>query len=96
LRSTQFIDESLFSEAPEEHRGRSRRDTLCERIRRLGYAKDNQVQLYGEIFELLSDPFSIGDNLVFVDARERKTGRLRRVRIPLTITKMAQQERRAA
>ena len=70
--------------------------TLCANIKRLGYAQNSQVRLYREIFELVSDPFSVGDNLVFVDAREQKTGHLRRVRIPLTITHRAQQERRAA
>ena len=69
---------------------------LCANIKRLGYVQNSQVRLYGEIFELVSDPFSVGDNLVFVDARERKTGQLRRVRIPLTITHRAQQERRTA
>jgi len=70
--------------------------TLCANIKRLGYTQNSQVRLYGEIFELVSDPFSVGDNLVFVDARERKTGHVRRVRIPLTIMHIAQQESRAA
>ncbi len=70
--------------------------TVCERIRRLGYAQNNQVTLYGEVFDLVSDPVSLGGNLVFVDARERKSGRLRRVRIPLHIVHMATEERGAA
>jgi len=69
---------------------------LCQTIRRLGYAQNSQVKLYGVVFDLVSDPFSSGGNLVFVDALERKTGHLRRVRIPLTIVHMAKQERRAA
>jgi hypothetical protein len=75
---------------PKEHA------TLCEKIRRLGYARNNQVKLYGEVFDLVSDPVSVGDNFVFVDALERKSGRVRRVRIPLTVVHMAQQDRRAA
>lgn len=70
--------------------------TLCEMIKRLGYAQNNQVKLYGEVFDLVSDPVSVGDNFVFVDALERKSGQVRRVRIPLTIVHMAMQERRAA
>jgi hypothetical protein len=70
--------------------------TLCERIRRLGYAQNNQVTLYGEIFEIISDPTTLGGNLVFVDARERKSGRVRRVRLPITVVHMAIQERHAA
>lgn len=70
--------------------------TVCERIRRLGYAQNSQVKLYGEVFDLLSEPVSLGGNLVFVDARETKSGRLRRVRIPLHIVHMAAGERGVA
>jgi len=70
--------------------------TLCEMLKRLGFAQNSEVRLYGEVFDLVSDPVSIGDNLVFVDAVERKSGDARRIRIPLTIVRMAQQDRRAA
>jgi hypothetical protein len=70
--------------------------TLCERIKRLGFAQNTQVRLYGELFDLVSDPVSIAENLVFVDARERKSGELRRVRIPLTIIQTVRQGNRAA
>ncbi len=69
---------------------------LCERIRRLGYAQNHQVRLYGQIFDVISDPVSLGGNLVFVDARERKSGRLRRVMIPLNIVNMANEQRGVA
>jgi hypothetical protein len=70
--------------------------TLCGRLRQLGYAQDRQVRLYGEVFELVSDPISVGDTLVFVDAREQRSGEKRRVRIPITIVEMAKQQGRAA
>jgi len=69
---------------------------VCERLKRLGFAQQNRMKLYGEEFELLSDPFIVGNDLVFVDAIERKSRQQRRVRIPLPIVKMANQERRAA
>jgi hypothetical protein len=69
--------------------------SLCAAIKRLGYADNNQVRLYREVFDLVLDPFSNGDNLVFVDALEQKTGHLRRVRIPLSVVRMAKPERRA-
>ena len=70
--------------------------TLCERVKRLGYSRNSQVRLYGEVFDLLSDPVSIGENFVFVDALEQRSGRVRRVRIPLSIVHMAEQRRSAA
>ena len=54
------------------------------------------MRLYGEVFDLVSDPISIGDNFVFVDALERKSGRVRRIRIPLSIVHMADRDRTAA
>jgi hypothetical protein len=95
VRSTQF-DEHLLGEVPEEHRGRNQPDTLCEMIKRLGYSKNNQVRLYGEIFDLVSDPVAVGENFVFVDALDQKSGQVKRVRIPSTIVQMARLRRRAA
>ena len=96
MRSTQFDDHCPFEEEPAQHRGRNQPDTLCETIKRLGYAKNNQVRLYGETFDLVSDPVSVGEDVVFVDALERKSGQVRRVRIPSTIVRMARIKRRAA
>jgi hypothetical protein len=79
MRSTQFDDNSPFEEKPQEHRRRNQPDTLCEKLKRLGYARNNQVTLYGEVFDLVSDPITVGDNFVFVDAIERKSGHVRRV-----------------
>jgi len=95
MRSTQFDDHFPFEEEPEEHSGRNQPDTLCETIKRLGYAQNNQVRLYGEVFDLVSDPVSIGENFVFVDALDWK-GHVRCVRIPRTIVQMARMIRRAA
>ena len=89
MRSTQFDEHLPFGEEPEEHHGRNQSDTLCETIKRLGYAQNNQVRFYGEVYDLVSDPVSVGENFVFVDALEQKSGQVRRVRIPPTIVQMA-------
>jgi hypothetical protein len=65
--------------------GTPRELSLVDRLKRLGFARGNQVRLYGAEFELLSDPMVIGETLVFVDALDKKSGLLRRVRIPLTV-----------
>ena len=31
--------------------------TMCARVKKLGYARSAKVRLYGEDFEVLSDPF---------------------------------------
>jgi hypothetical protein len=62
---------------------------LTARLKRLGFTKGNQMKLYGEVFEVVSEPIFMADNVVLVDATERKSGQPRRVRIPLPIVNMA-------
>jgi len=42
----------------------ARPDALCEVIKRMGYAQNNQLRLYGEMFDLVSDPIKDSDDLV--------------------------------
>jgi hypothetical protein len=69
---------------------------LCERLKRLGFAQENRMRLYGQEFDLISDPFIVENDVVFVDAIERKSRMQRRVRIPLPIVHMATEKRTAA
>ena len=69
---------------------------LCETLKRLGYEKNKQLRMYGQDFDLISDPITIGEHLYVVDAIERKSKSLRRVRIPLPVINMARQELPAA
>ena len=62
---------------------------LSARLKRLGFTKGNQMKLYGEVFEVVSEPILMADNVVLVDATEKKSGLSRRVRIPLPIVNMA-------
>ena len=70
--------------------------SLSARLQRLGFTKGNQLKLYGEIFVVVSEPIFMADNVILVDATERKSGQSRRVRIPLPIVNMASAERSAA
>jgi hypothetical protein len=63
--------------------------SLCERIKRLGYVQGNQVKLYGEILEVVSDPVALSEKIVFLEARERRSGDLRRIRIPINVIQVA-------
>jgi hypothetical protein len=47
---------------------------LCERLKQLGFSRQSQIRLYGLQFELLGDPLVITDDVVLVDAVERKSG----------------------
>lgn len=65
---------------------------LCETLKRLGFSREKQIRLYGSQFELVGDPIVMSESVVFIDGVERKSGLLRRVRIPLTIVNMAAQQ----
>jgi hypothetical protein len=58
-------------------------------LKKLGYARQHHVKLYGQQFELLDDPIAMTETLVVVDAIEEKTGRTLRLRIPLNVVNMA-------
>jgi len=62
---------------------------LSATLKRLGFTKGNQMKLYGEVFELVSEPILVAEDVVLVDATEARSGRSRRVRIPLPILNMA-------
>lgn len=70
--------------------------TLSASLQRLGYTTGSEIKLYGEILELVSEPIIMDDDMVLVDATEKKSGQSRRVCIPLPIVNVARGERRAA
>jgi hypothetical protein len=70
--------------------------SLCDRLKRIGFTQQNEMRLYGEEFILRSDPIVIANDVIFIDAIEKKSGQQRRIRIPLTIVKMAAEEYRVA
>lgn len=64
MRSTQFDETLPFKERPEEYHRRGRPDALCEVIKHMGYGQNSQVGLYGEMFDLVSNPIRDSDDLV--------------------------------
>ncbi len=56
----------------------------CVRIKELGYGSSRHIQMYGERYEIVSDPFPDGDAVaVFVTTANDKTRR--RLRLPASI-----------
>lgn len=69
---------------------------VCAQIRKSGYAESQRVRIYGEEFELLSDPFpnEIG---IAVRVRSRRTLQVRQLQLPATlIHRVSHNLRRAA
>jgi hypothetical protein len=57
---------------------------ICADVKKLGYAAPSQVRLYGEEFEVVSDPFPEADG-VAIHAKTKKDATIRVVRLPTTV-----------
>ena len=68
---------------------------LSDRLKRLGFAQQSQMKLYGVELELVSDPIFGENDETYVDAIEKRSQKVRRVAIPLNILQIAN-ERSAA
>jgi hypothetical protein len=65
---------------------------ICAQVKHLGYAAAKRIRLYGEEFEVVSDPFPEAHG-VAVRVTTKKDPRIRLLRIPVTVLQSA---RRAA
>ena len=59
-------------------------EEACARIKHLGYVAFRRVRIYGEEFELLSDPFPQADQIA-IRAKAKTDSRIRILRLPATI-----------
>jgi hypothetical protein len=62
---------------------------LSERLKRLGFAQQSRMKLYGVELELVSDPIFGENDETYVDAIDKRTQKVRRVGIPLNILQIA-------
>jgi hypothetical protein len=61
---------------------------ICTRVKHLGYATSERIRLYGEEFEIVSDPF-FEANGIAVHVRRRNNSSIRSLRIPATVLQSA-------
>jgi hypothetical protein len=57
---------------------------ICANVKRLGYAAKERIRLYGEEFEVLSDPFPHADGIA-LNVKTKKDANVRVVRLPSTV-----------
>ena len=65
---------------------------VCEQIKKSGYAESQVVRIYGEEFEILSDPFPNGAG-VAVQVRSRRTSQVRALQLPATLLPRAKDDK---
>jgi hypothetical protein len=56
----------------------------CARMKHLGYAASRQVRIYGEEFELLSDPFVQAGQIV-IRAKAKRNSKVRILPLPVML-----------
>ena len=61
---------------------------ICAQVKHLGYAAARRIRLYGEEFEVVSDPFPEADG-VAVHVTTKKDPSIRLLRIPMTVLQSA-------
>jgi hypothetical protein len=67
-------------------------EDACVRIKRLGYVESRRVRIYGEEFELLSDPFPEA-NRIAIRAKATGDSSIRILRLPVNIVQSSRVER---
>ena len=57
---------------------------VCSQIKQFGYAASKRIRIYGEDFEVLSDPFA-SDGGIAIHVRSKRTSQTRLLQLPATI-----------
>jgi hypothetical protein len=67
---------------------------VCAQIKKFGYAMSQKIRIYGEEFEVLSDPFA-SDGGIAIHVRSRRTSQTRVLQLPATVTHRVREPRAA-
>jgi hypothetical protein len=57
---------------------------MCDHVKHLGYAASGRIRLYGEEFEVLSDPFPEDDGIA-VHVKTKSDSTIRVLQLPATV-----------
>ncbi len=65
---------------------------ICMRVKHLGYAASKHVRIYGEEFEVVSDPFP-HDGGIAIHVRTRQESGIRILRLPAMLLQHVREQR---
>lgn len=68
---------------------------ICAQVKHLGYSTSKRVRLYGEDYEVVSDPFPEADGIA-VHVTTKKDSKVRVLQLPATVLQSAKRRRKAA
>lgn len=59
-------------------------EDMCKHVKHLGYAVNDQIRLYGEEFEVISDPFP-ENNGIAIQVKAKSSSTIRILQLPATV-----------
>jgi hypothetical protein len=65
---------------------------ICARVKHLGYTTSGRVRLYGEEFEVVSEPFPEADGIA-VHVKSRKDPKVRVLQLPATVIQTVKRQK---
>jgi hypothetical protein len=68
---------------------------VCDRLRKMGYAEFKRIRIYGQEFEVVSNPFPQGNGIA-VRAFSKRDLQARTLQIPLPVLQMLGKKRKIA
>jgi len=66
---------------------------VCDQLQRMGYAQSKRIRIYGQEFEVVSNPFPHGDGIAIQAFSKRET-QTRTLRLPLPVVQMVTRQKR--
>ena len=67
---------------------------MCARVKKLGYTTSRRVRLYGEEFEVVSEPFPEADGIA-VHVKSKANPKVRVLQLPATVIQTVKRQKPA-
>jgi hypothetical protein len=65
---------------------------VCAQLQKMGYAQSKRIRIYGQEFEVVSNPFPQGDGIA-VQAFSKRETQARTLRLPLPVVQMVTRQK---
>jgi len=66
---------------------------VCDQLQRMGYAQSKRIRIYGQEFEIVSNPFPHEDGIAIRAFSKRET-QARTLQLPLPVVQMVTRQKR--
>jgi hypothetical protein len=84
----------MTTETPSASQESSEITQLCERLKEMGYSESKRIRIYGQEFEVISNPFPQNKGIA-VEAQPKGTRQKQVVQLPLPILQMVTRKKPA-